>query len=155
MNTRVLVCAAILTLSLEAKLQAAQAFIGTWQLDHQELNGEKKDTEQLILRISPDGDKFLFAFSVPVNDISFVSLSYSAKLDGSEADVKNARGSKVGTVQLTSPSPAHYTLIMKGDKRPATTVHLIVSADGKTLTSQSDSSQAGKPVRLVQTFLRH
>jgi len=145
---------AFFVLAFSAASQAAQPIVATWHLDHQELNGEKKETEEMILRVTPDGDKFLFAFSVPINNIAFVSLSYTAKLDGTEADVKNARGNKVGTVEITVPSPSHYKLVMKGDKRPDTTVVLTVSSDGNTMTSQSDSQQAGKPMRLVQTFTR-
>lgn len=153
MNRRLLF-AALLLLAVASISQAAQPIVATWHLDHQELNGEKKETEEMILRVTPDGDKFLFAFSVPINNIAFVSLSYSAKLDGTEADVKNARGNKVGTVEITVPSPSHYKLVMKGDNRPNTTVVLTVSPDGNTLTSQSDSTQAGKPMHLVQTFTR-
>ena len=129
--------------------------MGTWQLDHQVLNGQKKETEPVTLRVSPEGDKFLFAFSVPVNNIDFVSMTYTAKLDGSEADVKNARGTKVGTVQITTPSAAHYKVILRGENRPESTAHLTVSTDGNTLTSESESKDAGHTAHMVQTFSRH
>jgi hypothetical protein len=155
MKPAFLILAALICLGFTAAARAAEPLVATWQLEHQELNGEKRETEPLILRVSADGDKLLFAFSVPVNNISFVSLSYTAKLDGTEADVKNARGTKVGTVQITRPSASHYIIIMKGENRPDTTVLLTVSADGNALTSESHSMQSGKPVRLVQTFSRH
>jgi hypothetical protein len=147
--------AALVLLAFVASARAAEPLVGVWQLDHQEFNGQKRETEPLTLRISRDGDKFAFAFAVPVNNIDYVSLSYAAKLDGTEAEVKNARGVKVGTVQITTPSASHYKLVLKGENRPETTVHLTVSADGNTLTSQSDSTQAGQPAKLVQTFSRH
>jgi hypothetical protein len=148
------VSAAILLLALVASGWATDPLVGTWQLDHQEFDGHKKETEAMTLRISPEGDKFLFAFSVPVNNIDFVSMTYSAKLDGSEAEVKDARGNKVGTVRITSPEPLHYRLLLKGENRPETTANLSVSKDGNTLTSDSASGDGGHSAHLVQSFVR-
>ncbi len=78
--------------------------VGTWRLDSQEVNGQR-NSEPLTLRITQSGDKLNFAFSVPVNNVYFVSMSYAVKLDGSEADVKNADGEKIGTVQITRAGP--------------------------------------------------
>ncbi len=147
--------AVLLLLAMSVGAWAAEPLIGTWQLDHQELNGQKKETEPVTLRVTSDGDKFLFAFSVPVNNIDFVSMTYTTKLDGSEADVKNARGDKVGTVQISTPSPSHYKVVLKGANRPESVAHLTVSSDGNTLTSDSDAAQSSNSAHLVQTFIRH
>ena len=64
----------------------------------------------MTLKISPSGDKLSFAFSVPVNNVYFVRMSYTAKLDGSDADVKNAQGDRVGTIQITRAGPAQYKI---------------------------------------------
>jgi hypothetical protein len=154
MKRAILVAAALISLAVNVSSWTADPLVGVWQLDHQELNGQKKETEQLTLRISPDGDKLAFAFSVPVNNIDFVSLSYSTKLDGTEAEVKNARGEKIGTVQITTSARSHYKMVLKGANHPDTTVQLSISADGKMLTSDSDSTQAAHSAHLVQTFLR-
>ncbi|HEX4227927.1 MAG TPA: hypothetical protein VHZ07_04610 [Bryobacteraceae bacterium] len=143
-----------LSLALIASGWAAEPLVGTWQLDHQEINGHKKETEPLTLRIATDGDRYSFAFAVLVNNIDFVSMSYSAKLDGTEADVKNANGVKVGTIQITQSSPSHYKLLLKGANRPETTGSLTVSRDGKTLTSDTDTEMAGHAAHLVQSFSR-
>jgi hypothetical protein len=135
-----------------ATLSAAEPLIGSWQLQGQEVNGVKRESEPLTLRILPAGDKFTFAFAVPLNNIDFVSMSYTVKLDGTQADVKNARGEKVGIVQITKTGPSHYKLVMKGPNRPDILGQLIVSADGKTLTSESDSDQGGHPTHAVQRF---
>jgi hypothetical protein len=134
--------------------RATEPLLGTWQLEHQELNGQKKETEPITLRVSPDGDRLLFAFSVPVNNIDFVSMTYSANLDGTESEVKNARGLKVGVIRITLPSRSHYKLTLRGENRPESTGRLTVSPDGKTLTSEADSIQAGHNNHLVQTFTR-
>ena len=146
--------AVLIALALLANARAAEPLIGTWQLDHQELNGQRKETEPVTLRITPDGERFLFAFSVPVNNIDYVSMTYSAKLDGTEADVKNASGIKVGTIRITTSGPSHYKLTLKGENRPESTGRLTVAPDGKTLTSEADTVQAGHDSHLVQSFSR-
>jgi hypothetical protein len=155
MTRAVLLAAALLPLAIIGGEGAAEPLVGIWRLDHQELNGQKKDVEQLTLRISPDGDKFLFAFAVPVNNIDFVSMSYTAKLDGSEADVKNAQQVKVGTVKITRTKPSQYSFVLKGGGGRESSGHLTVSRDGKTLTSESDSAQGGQAAHLLQSFSRH
>ena len=152
---RIVLILATLVLAFIASAGAAEPIVGTWQLDHQEFNGQKKETEPVTLRVTPEGDKYLFAFSVPINNIDFVSMTYTAKFDGSETEVKNARGVKVGTVQVTTASPSHYKLVLKGDNRPESTATLTVSPDGNTLTSDSVTAQNGHPSHLVQSFSRH
>jgi hypothetical protein len=155
MTRSVLAWAAFLTLALTSSGAATEPLVGIWRLDHQELNGQNKEIESMTLRISADGDKFLFAFAVPVNHIDFVSMSYTAKLDGTEADVKNAQQVKVGTVQITRAKPAQYKFVLKSGSGRESVGRLTVSPDGKTLTSESDSSQAGQATHLVQSFSKH
>jgi hypothetical protein len=137
---------------------ASEPIVGTWRLDSQEVNGQKSNPEPLTLKISQEGDKLAFAFSVPVNDVYFVSSTYTVKLDGSEADVKNAKGDKVGVVQMTSGGPSQYKIILKGPNRPDSSGKLTVSPDGKTLTSEQDTAQAGPGGRSIhskQIFSRY
>src|SRR5271155_5454801 len=110
---RALVTVACVTLQI-ASAWAAEPLVGTWRLDSQEVNGQKSNSEPLTLKISQTGDKLAFAFSVPVNNVYFVSMTYTVKLDGSEADVKNSRGENVGTVQITPAGASQYKLILKG-----------------------------------------
>src|SRR5271170_4158229 len=130
---------------------APNALLGTWRLDSQEVNGQKSDSESLTLKITQDGDKLAFAFSVPVNNVYFVSATYTVKLDGSEADVKNAKGDKVGTVQITSGGPSEYKLILKRPNGPDSSGRLMVSPDGKTLTSEQNTVQAGPGGRSIHS----
>lgn len=127
---------------------------GTWRLEQQELNGVVSHPELLVLKVSQDGDKLAFAFSVPVNNIYFVSMSYTVRLDGSEADIKNSRGEKMGVIQMTSAGPGQYKLTMKGPNRPDSLGKLTVSPDGKTLISETDATQSGRAVHSKQTFTR-
>ena len=68
--------------------RAGEPIAGTWRLERQELNGEKGNFDPLTLRIAQSGDKLAFAFSVPINNIHYVSMTYTVRLDGTEADVK-------------------------------------------------------------------
>jgi hypothetical protein len=137
---------------------APEPLLGTWRLDSQEVNGQKTNAETLTLKVSQAGDKLAFAFSVPVNDVYFVSMTYTVKLDGSEAEVKNAKGDKVGTIQMSAGGPSQYKLILKGPNRPDSSGRLTVSPDGKTLTSETDTVQGGASGRSMhskQIFSRY
>src|SRR5215218_6776290 len=109
--------ALVLTLCLSAlasSLSAAEPLIGTWRLQRQELNGQAGDAEPLALQVTQAGDRFSFAFSVPINEIYFVTLTYSVRLDGSAADIKDANGQTIGSVQIQRGSAGQYKLVMKG-----------------------------------------
>jgi hypothetical protein len=134
---------------------AAEPLAGNWRLDTQEINGEKTASPPLILQISESGGQLAFAFSAPVNREYVVSMSYTLRLDGSAADIRNAKGEKIGTIQMTSAGRSQYKLIMKGPDRPDGTGKLTVSPDGKTLTSESEAIQAGRVVHSRQLFLRN
>jgi hypothetical protein len=138
-----------------AVLAASDPLIGTWRLDRQEINGSQTKGEPLTLKITEAGDKLAFAFSVPINNVYFVSMRYDVKLDGSAAEVKNANGDKIGTVEIKPSGPSQYTLTMKGPNRPASSGKLTVSADGKTLISETDAVQAGRSIHSKQFYSRY
>jgi hypothetical protein len=75
-------------------------------------------------------------------------------LDGTEADVKNGQGEKLGVIRVTKAGASQYKLILSGQDRPQTSGKLSISPDGKNLTSESDAVQAGRPVHLMQLFSR-
>jgi hypothetical protein len=151
--------AAMALLAADSTVCAApEPLVGIWRLDSQEVNGQKSNSEPLTLKVSQSGDKLAFAFSVPVNNVYFVSTTYTVKLDGSEADVKNAQGEKVGTIQMTPGGPSQYKFVLKGPNRPDSSGKLTVSPDGKTLASESDTVQTGPSGRSMhskQLFSRY
>src|SRR5271169_2331216 len=124
---RALIIAACVALQM-VPAWAAEPLIGTWRLDSQEVNGQKSNSDPLTLKVSESGDKLAFAFSVPVNNVYFVSMTYTVKLDGSEADVTNAQGDKIGTIQMSQGGPAQYKLTLKGPNRPDSSGRLTISA---------------------------
>src|SRR5580700_4065459 len=156
MNRALVIAAAVALQMIPA--WAAEPLLGTWRLDSQEVNGQKSNAEPLTLKVSQDGDKLAFAFSVPVNNVYFVSMTYTVKLDGSESEVKNSQGEKIGTIQVTSGGASQYKLILKGPNRPDSAGKLTVSPDGKTLSSETDTVQGGQGGRSMhsrQLFSRY
>jgi len=140
--------------TLASPLWAAEPLVGLWRLQQQEINGQKGDVEPLALQISEAGDKLRFAFSVPLPDIYFVTTTYTVRLDGSSADIMNGNSQKVGTIQVARSGAGQYRLTMQGPNRPDSQGKLTVSADGKTLISESDATQSGRSIHSKQTFAR-
>ena len=135
---------------------AAEPLVGRWLLVSQELGGKKVPVDELTLRINQAGQMIEFAYSVPVNDIQFVSLRFAARPDGTDADVTDAKGKKIGTVKVTRSGPSQYKIQMMGQNRPTASGAMTVSSDGKTLISESESKSPGQPAstRMVQVFSR-
>ena len=134
-------------LLLTAQASAAEPIGGKWHLDRQELNGKPVNAEPLVLQVTPSGGELAFKFSLPVNNIYFVSMSYTVHLDGAEGDVKNARDESIGKIKMTRAGASQYKLTIRGPNRPASNGTLTVSPDGKTLTSESET--------VKQTFSRY
>ncbi len=137
-------------------MRAAEPLVGRWVLMSQEVGGQKTPFDELTLRVSAAGQGLEFAYSVPVNNIQFVSLRFAARLDGTEADVKNANGQKIGTVRITRSGASEYKIVLQGQNKPTASGTMSVSADGKTLKSESEATQRGQSAatRMVQFFSR-
>ena len=150
--------AIVLSLGLStaaSPLLAAEPLVGLWRLQRQEVDGAPTDFQPLALQINQArGDRLRFAFSVPMPDVYFVTVTYTLRLDGSSADIMDGNSQKVGTIQMTRSGPGLYQLTMKGPNKPDTQGKLTISADGKTLTSESDATQAGRTVHSKQIFAR-
>jgi hypothetical protein len=142
-------------LTAASPLSAAEPLVGLWRLQHQEINGTPTEFQPLTLQISQTGDRLRFAFSVPMPDIYFVTISYTLRLDGSSADIMDGTNQKAGTIQMTRSGPGQYQLTMKGPNKPETQGKLTISADGKTLVSESDATQSGRSAHSKQIFARN
>jgi len=154
--TKPIVWVAILMFLLSAvQAWAAEPLVGRWLLKSQEVGGQQTDADPLTLRIVQRGNSFEFGYSVPVNNIQFVSMSFTSNLDGKEADVKNSQGNKIGTVKISKAGGSLYKVVLEGPNRPSATGTMTVSADGKTLTSDSEANVPGRgPTRTHQVFAR-
>ena len=136
--------ATLILLLSSAQAWAAEPLVGRWVLKSQEVGGLATETDPLTLRIVQRGNSFEFGYSLPVNNIQFVSMSFTSHLDGAEADVKNSQGNKIGTVKITKAGGSVYKVVLAGPNRPSATGTMAVSADGKTLTSDSEATVPGK-----------
>src|ERR1700739_3011547 len=142
--TKAFVPAAILMFLSAAEAWSAEPLAGRWLLKSQEVGGNQTDADPLTLRITQKGNTFEFAYSLPVNNIQFVSMSFSPRLDGTEAEVKNSQGTKIGTV---------YKVALQGENRPTAVGTMAVSSDGKTLICDSDANVPGRgPTHTHQIF---
>ena len=154
MNSRAAARAVILLLAA-TQAWAVEPLVGRWLLKTQEVGGQPTDPDQLTLRIVQRGNAFEFGYSIPVNDIQFVSMSFASHLDGAEAEVKNSQGNKIGTIKISKAGDSLYKVVLAGPNRPTATGTMTVSSDGKTLTSESDATVPGKgSTHTRQVFLR-
>lgn len=145
-------CLGLLTLT--TPVSAADPLVGLWRLQKQEVNGQESSVEKLVLQISEARGALTFAFSVPMPDVYFVTATYTSRLDGASADILNGNDQKMGTIQITRGGTGRYVLTMKGPNRPDSQGSLALSADGKTLVSESTASQGGRTIVARQTFMR-
>lgn len=133
---------------------AADPLAGTWQLQHQEVGGNETDSNPLTLNITQTGDRLDFAFIVTVNNAPVINLKFSSPLDGTEAEVSGGDGKKMGAARVSRDGAA-YKVLMEGPGRPAVTTRMTLSADGKTLVSESDvQAPNGANVHTRQVFAR-
>jgi hypothetical protein len=151
---KTLASAAILLLAA-VQVWAVEPLVGRWLLKNQQVGGQQTDADQLTLRIVQRGDSFEFGYSLPVNNIQFVSMSFTSHLDGAEADVKNSQGEKIGTVKISRSGGSLYKVVLAGPNRPTATGTMAVSSDGKTLTCDSEANVPGRgPTHTHQIFSR-
>jgi hypothetical protein len=134
---------------------AADPLVGMWRLSSQEVAGQATDADPLTLRIIQSGNHLEFAYSVPVNNIQFVSMRFTTRLDGTEGEVKNAQGTKIGTVKISKADASEYKVTLQGENRPTASSKMKISPDGKKLTCESDSKgRQQETVHTIQVFLR-
>jgi hypothetical protein len=78
-------------------------------------------------------------------------MSFAAKLDGTDAPVT---GNPMGdTISIKHPSPDKLVASIKAGGKPTVTVHVVVSADGKTRTATYSGKTAdGKDVHTVMVY---
>jgi hypothetical protein len=133
---------------------AAEPLVGLWRLQQQEINGQATSVEPMALQISESGNELTFAFSVPLPEIYFVTVTYTLRLDGSTADIVDGSGQKVGTIRMIRSSTRQYNMTMTGPGKPDSQGKLTISADGRTLVSESEATQSGRSIHSKQTFTR-
>jgi hypothetical protein len=138
-----------------AQAWAAEPIAGRWLLKSQQVAGRETTSRPLTLRITQSGDVLEFEYSVAINQKQEVSLRFAVRLDGSEGDVTNSAGRKMGTARLTRGGASQYLMLLQGPGRPTSSGRLTLSKDGRTLVSESDAAAPdGAKLHTVQVFER-
>ena len=145
----------LLTLCALACALAAEPIAGKWLLKSQQVAGQERGSRPLTLRITQKGDALEFEYSVTVNQKQEISLRFTAPLNGTEAEVTDPAGHKIGTAKLSHFGSMQYLVTLQGPNRPTSSGRLILSSDGKTLTSESDATAPnGAKAHTTQVFER-
>jgi hypothetical protein len=143
-----------LTAAIAMNAAAAEPLVGTWTLTTQTIGGKQMDHDPLTLRIYPTGDALEFAFSTPVNGIHLVSMKFvGVHIGGKEGQVQNVQGNQIGTIKINKSANSEYREEIQGPNRPKAVGKMSISADNKTLTSESEAAD-GTSARAVQVFAR-
>lgn len=134
----------------------AEAIAGSWLLKTQQVAGEEAPVSRpLTLRVTASGDALQFEYSVTAGQKQEISLRFTARLNGAEADVKNFAGTKIGTARVTRGGASTYLITLQGANRPTSSGKMTVSNNGKTLVSESDAiAPGGKKTHTTQIFER-
>ena len=145
---------AIVMVLMTSVASAADPLVGNWRLKSQEVAGNQTSSNPLMLAITSSGQLLNFAYIVTVNDAPVVNLKFSTTLDGTEVEVSGGDGKKMGTAKASRDGAA-YKVLIEGPGRPAITISMTVSPDGKTLVSESDAQTgSGGNVHTKQVFSR-
>ena len=138
-----------------ARAAAVDPLVGKWLLKSQQVSGQETPSRPLTLEIRAVGDALEFEYSVTVNQKQEISLRFAARMDGSDAEVKNAEGRKIGTAKVSHFGPLQYLVMLEGPNRPTSSGRMTLSKDGKTLTSEADAAMpGGAKAHTTQVFER-
>ena len=137
MRRTVLVVGAFCLLAV-SQAWAEEPLVGTWQLIYQKV-GDMKDMPRPLpaLKITQSGTALNFAYSSGLEGRVF--MSFTVYLDGSEGDIKNDQGGKIGTAKLIKRGK-EYTLVLQSANRPPEPgkIYFRPGEEGKILTMESD-----------------
>jgi len=134
---------------------AEEPLVGAWQLIYQKV-GDMKDMPKPLpaMKITQSGTALHFAYLEGLEGRVF--MSFTVYLDGSEADIQNDKGGKIGTARLTKKGK-EYTLVLQSSNRPPEPGKLYFrpGEEGKILTMESDAilpNRGPKPTHIVRQF---
>ena len=125
---------------------------GTWKLNVEKSNfnpGPAPKSSTITITIGNGTE----TYNGETTDASgkTTNMSFKAQLDGTDAPVT---GNPMGdTISIKHPSPDKLVASIKAGGKPTVTVHVVVSADGKTRTvTYSGKTADGKAVHTVMVY---
>lgn len=135
------------------QLWAAEPLVGTWQMTGQKLAGKTVPPLILALKVTESGGVLQFTYSL--NHGRLVTMTFAARLNGSEVDAKDGTGAKIGTVQVTKLSGTEYKIMIKSPNKPPSPNKMTLSDGGKTLTCEADTEVSKRGMtHVVQVFTK-
>ena len=132
---------------------AAEKLAGLWQMVYQQVGGAKTPPEPLAIRITQTNGAFRFDYLL--NREMELTRTFTAKLDGSAATIRDSSGAVKGIARLTKVSDTEYTLIMQSPFKPQEPGKLILAEKGNLLRCESDAIMPNHALsHVVQVFAR-
>lgn len=133
---------------------AAEPLVGTWLMTGQKSPAGKSAAIPLTLKVTEAGGNLQFAYSMQGGKL--ITMTFAARLDGTDVDVKDGNGQRIGSVVVHKLGAGHYDVVLKSPGRPPSPGKMTVSEDGKTLTCEStlQMPHETKMTTITQEFTR-
>ncbi|MGA2263637.1 MAG: hypothetical protein ABSH28_19650 [Acidobacteriota bacterium] len=138
-----------------AAAQAAEPLAGSWVLTANSYDSKPAPvTIPLGLKVTESGGSLQFQYSM--NGGQLITMVFAARMDGSEVDVKDGTGKRIGSAIVHKVSANDYELVLKSPGAPDSPGKMTVSNGGNTLTCESTTRLPGhdKPTKVTQVFTR-
>jgi protocatechuate 3,4-dioxygenase beta subunit len=153
-NVRIRKYAFMLTLSA-GMLMAASSFNGNWKMDHDQSKYKTGDVpKNETIAISDQGDHLVVAVAGTDDDGKPIAIHYVVPVSGGDGQMQQQQqgGPYNGVSEKRTNDNTRDTTFTK-DGKPVLTQHMVVAADGKTMTVRVKGIDAeGKPVEGTLVF---
>jgi hypothetical protein len=132
--------------------RADEPIVGTWQMIYQKVAGERQRPLPLALKVvhSSKGLEFAYLWGREAE----ITMTFTARLDGTEAIVTDGKGAAMGIAKLNKTKSDYRLTLQQPDRRPEPG-KLTISEQGRILTVESDGVVPGKGLtHIIQVFAR-
>ena len=139
--------------------QSPSPRFGTWRLNTAKsmYSDARRPPQRLLRTDEPSGDAAVkVTYEGVAADGSRIAYSYTAAYDGAENGVSGVgMGNGWDRISLRRINEREWEATMKRQGKVVSVAHVVVSADGKTLTNTSTgTNQSGQPNKNVQVYER-
>ena len=157
MARRLIACVAALLLCAPAMPsgQAHGAWFGTWRLNPGKSSERSTPSpyKRVTLRIEPGADGLSVIYDMVGTRGGVTHLEWTGRFDGRDYPVQGSDAAITNAYRLTGDRS--YDIIVKVDGAVAATVAVEISADGRTMTvDTNERGREGKTVRTTAVYDR-
>jgi hypothetical protein len=147
--------AAVVAGAVALGAQGKDPFVGMWMLDTAKSTFKPgPGPKSVMVSIDPAGKGYKVSVEAVGADGKPMRWGYSSDADGKDAPVTG--NPDYDAAALTRLSATSVTIVYKKGGKPVVTVKSTVSADGKTLTTNSTGTNAaGEAVNNVGVYMKH